>query len=544
MTRPALLSALPRRLTATSAGYWALVGGVCLATLLALVAGGGDPLLALAPVGAATIAYMMMRCPLRWSAVVLLVLLLGLDDYGDSVEKWHTPLVRLGEAMNTRLDSALGIPGLAISGMELILVTLLGTWLYRRTAGSRLDSIGQVASARVLRDFVLLYLLAVAYAELNGLAHGQSFAPWKVRNLVHPLALFFLFQAAFRGPSDHRLLGAVVVWSAVYRAILAFVVQRQAIADTGGEFACATNHGDSFLFAVALFLLLADLMERGDRKRLGRALLLGPLIVLGMVENNRRIAWVMLAMSLLLAYLLSPMRGWKRAITRGAIVALPALALYVAAGWNSESRIFAPLRTFRSVSDSSIDGSTYWREVEIFNLATSIKAAPVLGIGLGGEYTESIRNADISSLYKEYREWPHNTVLGLLLFFGVLAFSAMWALYGMVLFLATRCYRLSTSAEVRVAALSSIACIVCGLAMAWGDTGAHYTQFKVLVALAIAVTSKLVTVTGAWPSRRGPPAGAPAPPAASEHQGRAPVAQTRACALSAPCAASPASSGT
>jgi O-antigen ligase len=188
-------------------------------------------------------------------------------------------------------------------------------------------------------------------------------------------------------------------------------------------------------------------------------------------------------------------------MTRLLVFAVPVLALYVLLGWNSSSRVFSPVQTFRGLGDSSVNGSTYWREVEIFNIATTMAASPLRGLGLGGQYTEHMPNADISSIYKEYREWPHNTVLGLLLLSGVFAFTALWALYVLVMFLAARSYRMSASAESRVAALGCMASVVCALVMAYGDTGAHYTQFKVLLALAIAVASKLAIATGAWPAR-------------------------------------------
>jgi hypothetical protein len=45
---------------------------------------------------------------------------------------------------------------------------------------------------------------------------------------------------------------------------------------------------------------------------------------------------------------------------------------------------------------------------------------------------------------------------------------------------------------------AAVACLV----LAWGDTGAHYPQYKIFVALGVAVSSRLVVATGAWPGRR------------------------------------------
>jgi O-antigen ligase len=502
----------PARAALTNAGYVCLLVAIGAATLAAVIAGNGDPITTLLPVALVTGAYVLSRIPLRWSASVLLGIMLSVDDHEDTFGQWRTPLAILGDMMHERLDAVLGVPGLAVSGMEVMLLVLAAISLRRRATGSTLDTAGQVRSASALRGLVLLYLAAVLYAEANGLLRGWQVAPWKLRNLLHPLALYLLLQAAFRGPRDHELLGRIVVLAASIRSVLCFVVQRISIAETGGKFAHATSHGDSVLFSVALCLLLFELMERPDRRRRIRAMLLVPLILVGMLENGRRTAWVMVLMTLVFVYLLSPWKGWKRSLTRGVVFSAPILALYLAVGWNRGGSIFAPIATLRGVSDTSVDSSAYWREVENWNIATSMREAPILGIGLGGEYTIHMHNDDISSIYKEYREWPHNTVFGLLLLMGVVAFTAMWVLYAGVVFLSVRSYRLATTADHRVAALGCLAVVIACFVMAYGDTGGHYPQYKILFAIALCVSGKLATATGAWPARprRGPALASPA----------------------------------
>ena len=491
------------------AGYVALLAAVALATVAAVLAGGG-PLFAMIPVLMVAGGYAIVKAPLRGSVAVLTFLMLAVDDHGESIGQWRTPFAGVGDLLHYRLDDAAGVPGLAVTGMEIAIAALLAAWALRRARGASVDAAGQVPPARVMRGLVVVYVVAVAFAVANGVVHGQSVVPWKVRNLLHPILLFVLFSAALRGPQDHLLFGRLVVGAALVRSILSIVVQRLAIAETGGKYATATSHGDSVLFSVAVVLLLADAMERADLRRTGRAALLLPLLLAGMAENGRRIAWVMLLVMLVVTYLVSPMRGWKRSFTRFVVVALPVIALYVGVGWNSDGRIFAPLQTLRGVSDTSYDHSAYWREVENWNIAMSMRERPVLGLGLGGRYTEHMFNDDISSLYREYREWPHNTVLGLLLLLGLFAFTAVWSLSAAALFLAFRSYRVAVAPEHRAAALACVAMLVACHVLGYGDTGAHYPQYKIFLGLALAVASKLAVVTGAWPSRYAAASGAPA----------------------------------
>jgi O-antigen ligase len=194
---------------------------------------------------------------------------------------------------------------------------------------------------------------------------------------------------------------------------------------------------------------------------------------------------------------------WKRALNRFALIAIPVLALYVAMGWEQASSVFAPVQVLRSLTDSTLDSSTRWRDVENWNLAMSIREHPILGLGLGHEYTEFIRGDDISSVFADFKGWPHNSVLGLILFAGPVGFTAMWSLFGCVVFLAVRSYRMARVPDDRTVAMSCIATVIVSAVLAFGDTGAHHAQYRVLVSLALAISGKLAVVTGAWPSARG-----------------------------------------
>jgi hypothetical protein len=61
-----------------------------------------------------------------------------------------------------------------------------------------------------------------------------------------------------------------------------------------------------------------------------------------------------------------------------------------------------------------------------------------------------------------------------------------------------------------VAALGSAAAIVACHVLAYGDTGTHYPQYKVVMALALVVAGKLAVATGGWPGRAAAAAPGPA----------------------------------
>ena len=496
MAQPAVTARESERPRA--APFAALLACVGAATVAA-VAAGGTPLLALLPVTLATALYAVARAPLRVSAAALLFAVLSLDTSADAGGTWRTPLAALGDLLQDNLERSAGIPGVGLNGVDVGALLLLGVAALRKR--SALDREGAVPAPRVIGAFLLLHLAGLLYAELVGLAAGAPVAIWKLHQLLQVPLLAVLFLAAFRGPRDHRLLARIVVLAACVKALLAVWVQRVAApALTGGKLAYATSHGDSVLFAVAAFILFADLAAVRDRRGAVKKLVLLGVVLLGMHENARRTAWVMLTMSAVAAYAIAPMSSWKRAMHRRVLLAAPLVVLYAAVGWDRGGRLFAPIQTFRTLSDSTMDSSTRWREIENWNLAMSIRERPILGIGLGQEYTEFVRGDDISSAFADYRAWPHNSTLGLLLFAGPIAYTAVMALFGLVVFLAVRSYRRALQPEDRVAALACVATVIsCGV-LAFGDTGVHYAQYRVLLALSIGVSAKLAVATGAWPT--------------------------------------------
>lgn len=473
------------------------------------VVSNGNPAVATAPMLLIAVLYAVWKLPLRWTAVALIGTLLGIDQGTDSYSLWHSPLHLLADLLAQNIDSIFPASRIKFTGLEALLALLLAVVVHRKATGLAIDSRGQVQTAGLLGDFVLIWLAAVIYVTLNGMAHGgsTSILIFQARPMLHYALLFFFFQAAFRGPRDHELLGRLIVLCASSKAAMAVWIRYAVLPSLNPEMTFATNHGDSILFCLGCMVLIAHFAERTDRRRLLHCLLFLPLIICGMVANTRRLAWVELCMAFLGVYAVSPWVKWKRAVTRATVVALPVLALYAYVGWSQSGGFFAPVQTMRSVIDAKIDRSTWWRDVENWNIVMSMRERPFLGRGFGHEYGEFIQSADISSIFELYRAAPHNSVLGLLLFAGVCAFTAIWSLFGLLVFLAVRAYRRAQLPEDRAAALCCLAAAIVISAQAYGDIGLFSTQSKIMTALALSVVGKLAVAMGAWPARvrnRGP----------------------------------------
>jgi len=501
----------------------AAVAGLGLITLVLVIAGNGNLGLALTPVALTVIVLLVARAPLRHSLLVLGVLCLTLESPSEVPASglWRSPLYVLGSLLLAHLNLTLPFKALFFSGLDVALVLLAAIWVIRRTMGSEVDVRGHVLAAPPLRTAALLCIVSIFCVWAHGLLRTGvdfRFSLWQVFRVIYLPCVFLLYCAGIRGPADNRIFGIALVVAALIRASLAVYV-RHLFPDLV-LMPHTTVHADSMLFADAFLLLLVIFFERPSVRNLLLALGTLPILTWGMLANNRRLVWVELLAALIALYFITPLTHHKKRIAQAVAISLPILALYVAVGWNSESRVFAPVRTIRSVMDSEADASTRWRDFENYNLFYTVKMHPLLGTGFGHGYDEVIWLPDISKAYELYRYAPHNSVLGLLAYSGLIGFAGMWLFIALGVFFAVRAYRFSTTPRDRSTALTTVGILVAYLVHCYGDMGLGTWASVFTVAPALALVAKQAVATGAWPVRPRRPGPAAVAPQSTELSAR------------------------
>jgi hypothetical protein len=300
----------------------------------------------------------------------------------------------------------------------------------------------------------------------------------------------YLLTAGLRHVRDYRVLGGVILAAACSKSLMALWAYHTIWPRPG----VATTHGDSLLFAGAATILIARFVERPVRRNALLALGMLPLFVGAMIANNRRLAWVELVAGLAVVYCLGRRTQMKRVLT---LAAVPLVLGYVAVGWNSNSRAFAPVRALKSVGDAESDSSTLFRDLENFNLLATMRMRPVIGTGFGQQFAEPVTTPDIS-FFREYRYMPHNSVLGLWGFTGWLGFTGLFAAIVCGVFLAAYSYRFAQFGDQRAAALAAISIAVIYLIQCWGDIGFSEKEGVYLLGPALAIAGHLAVWTGTW----------------------------------------------
>lgn len=477
---------------------WAGIALLMVITLAGTIVANGHPAVALAPIVLFGVVYALLKAPLRLPAAFMLWGGLVLDSQAQELVNgaYKSPLYILGQLLLIKLNSTIPIGPLVVSGVDLLVFFGFALYGYRRITGSRIDRIGVVDMPRPLIAAAFIALAGVAMVWAMGLARGGSFrfSLWQVQRCIYVPLVFLYFSIAFPQAREHRWLVKFILGCALFKALLSIGL-RFVFKDAD----YTTSHADSQLFATATCGLVIWFYEKQDQKTLLRMLPMLGLLVWGMIANDRRLVWVEIGIALLFVFFMTRWTRLKVKIVRYVLMSLPVIAVYVAAGWNHPSGPFAPVATLRSMVDSDSDGSTQWRDLENFNLVSTLSARPVLGTGWGHPFDMAVPMPDITEFYELEPYAPHNSFLGVWAYTGVVGFTMIFLPVVVGAYFAARVYRHAKSPTDRVTAMTAFCCFVIYLNHAYGDLGLGTWTSVFLLAPCLVCVGRLAVVVGAWP---------------------------------------------
>jgi hypothetical protein len=348
-------------------------------------------------------------------------------------------------------------------------------------------------AAKTLKYWLIGIFILVIYGIVIRGGAGQP-TYWQIIQLVTLGTTSAAFLYSFRGPSDFRALGSIVVVVALVKGMLVAWVYFVVCGPLNIKPFYATTHSDSVNFAVAFLTVAATLFEFRDKKSFRRFLLLGPLIILIIIMNNRRLAFASVGLGVITTYAVLKKSVMKRRLTTFALAMVPVLFIYVQVGANSKSPIFAPAVMINSMSKSS-DSSSITREIENYNLIKTMQQDRFFGKGFGHEYVEFVKADDISQGFSLYRYMPHNSILWIWSMGGLLGATAIWMIFPITAYFAARGYRNARNPLERTAGLVALAAVMVCVVQSWGDMGLNSYTTAVMFAAVYAVAAKLCVAT-------------------------------------------------
>jgi hypothetical protein len=419
---------------------------------------------------------------MRWFANVLIWLVLNIEMEGGTFDgRWSTPL--------TPISTLLFRPFLHIIPWDLLVI--IG---WAASLGLRRGRVPAVSRS------IAICAGALVVTWLWGVFRGGSSyqAVFQLHAFVVSLFLTVMVSNVYRTRADVLSLGRTLAFACIYRSFACIGFYVMVAKDMEVPPIAMTDHCDTVLFVIGLFLFIVNAIERRQTSSYLYAVLGAVPIITAIVLNNRRLAWLAVAVAFGLLYLLLPKGKAKKRINIGMLALSPLLIAYVAVGWGNPTGIFKPVGSISTMFGEHQDTSSLMRDLENYNLLVTLRSSPLLGVGFGSEYIEELRAIDISTIFPQYRYMPHNSLLGVIAFTGMLGFAGIWQMVVVAVYLHVLVYRNTTQTVPRVASMVCLIGVLVIELQMWGDIGFNHQGVCSLLAVVIGLSARLPMLTGVW----------------------------------------------
>jgi hypothetical protein len=431
---------------------------------------------------------------MRWVLNVLFWLVMTIEVQGGIFAGlWSTPL--------TPISTILFTPVAHVYPWDAMLLVVWG--ISFTIGGARVPAVGRSLKITI-GALVATWLWGVLHA-------GTTYqAIFQLHSFALSLFVATAVAAVYRTRADFVSLGRTIASACVYRSLTAVGFWFFVAKDLKEPPIAMTEHTDTVLFVIGMFLFIVNFFEK-------KTVLSGLLMVLGLapiiggiIVNNRRLAWLCVGVAFVLMYLLLPKGKQKKKINRILLLMSPAIAAYIAVGWGNPTGIFKPVGSISTMFGDHQDTSSMMRDIENYNLMVTLKSSPLMGIGWGAEYIEQLRAIDISQIFPQYRYMPHNSLLGVIAFTGMLGFAGIWQMVLVAVYFHTLVYRNTKVQAARVASMVALIGVLVIELQCWGDIGFNHPMVCCMLAIIVGSAARLPIMAGVYA-----PAAAATPPVAA-----------------------------
>lgn len=465
---------------------WSVTGAVLVASVGLILL--GKPILALGPPLAVLIGWGLLTLPLDVILPIVVFLATGLNAPLLSAHegKWSFFLDPVGKLLYKNLP-------IKFAPLDIV----LGILLLRTIATIQISNVAvggiDRRPPRAFAQAVMLSAGAILAWTVYGIGTGGSVQNmlWQVRPLLALPIVALISSVAMARERCIRGTKIAILAAGLLKVIDGSSYYFLKVRPENLRSDYVSTHADTTLWAIGLVILLADWFENRSKAARNRLIVIGLPLAFGMIINNRRTVWVIVATcGLFIA--LQARRPVKRQIARVLSVTWPALVLYAAIGIASPPSIaFKPVQMISSVILQK-DASSSTRDIENFNLLRTLRVRPLIGVGFGHPYVEAVVAYDVTSTgFKNYRYLPHNSFLGLWAFGGLFCATGYHLLLPVAVYYAVWSRRRSKKSQRRSAGDWAACSVIAYLIQGWSDIGLQDWTNIMLCGVALGLSAAL-----------------------------------------------------
>jgi hypothetical protein len=344
---------------------------------------------------------------------------------------------------------------------------------------------------------IAAYAAAFVLSGFIGMARGGMDLEVGLNELRAPFELcaaYFLTANIIRERSQVGVLLWTFVLIVGVKAMQGILNYQNAPGWSAYDAGAVTGHEDVVFFGttVALAIVMAVL---GVRSRLFFVLLaLQPVILTALLLDQRRTAFIALAVVLLVVAILLVFASPKRGLVLSAVAGVVAVS-YVGLFWDATGPVAEPVRAVRSVVDPSSvsardQSSSAWRQIENRNIAFTMGRLPLTGVGLGEKYLVHVQPPPLYDfIYWQYI--THNALLWLWLKAGPVAAFALWATVARALLVGSAIFVRGRDRRVRWVAALPVALVVSQILFSAVDLGLTYSRSMLVLGAVLGLLTYL-----------------------------------------------------
>lgn len=358
------------------------------------------------------------------------ILLIGLVLFFDQfyIPGFRPPTFKVSFFDNLKQNPYLPHFNIAVFNMiELYLLLILFTIFIILVVKKRFE----VRKINVWFPFVLFFGWFI-FSFIRGLQQGGEFlkALWEVRALFYLGIFYILTSQIIQTKRQIRILIWVAIATITFKALQG-IARYVAMGFSMQGYETLTNHEDPLFMSWLLFLMISFVIYKvKDRQKTAILLLTLPLLLGIYVGQRRAVVAAMLVSLFAFFMLLKAHKQWL--FTKYAIPFLLIFSIYCIAYWNHPNvKGSGPVNLIKSgfvTPNKKTDPGDYYsnlyRKYEDYDLASTVRKHPLLGIGFGRKYYQPYPLVKITFPLRDYI--PHNEIIWVLVKTGAIGFWFFW----------------------------------------------------------------------------------------------------------------------
>lgn len=283
------------------------------------------------------------------------------------------------------------------------------------------------------------FLVCVAWGVVHGLSSGGSvrIIVLEVRPFCYLFLSYLLAYNLVTTTRQVRTLLWVIIIGAGVKSLQGMYVYLGVLHGRLEGHREILAHEESFFLAAVIVLFVVFSIHHRDRRQYHTILQLLPFLVIVLIANQRRVAYLELLAGASVVWALAFLHATsrRRRLVKILSVSAPLLLFYVFAFYQDTTFFARPARSLVSIfypdpMDTKSAESNLYRVIENRNLLATIKQHRLLGRGFGIPFLQPTTLPDISEWNPYYLHIPHNTILWVWMRLGTIGFLALWVLIG------------------------------------------------------------------------------------------------------------------